>query len=111
MKKLRHPRLVELARMTAPARPTAWLVTNQYGNFWIEIEPPVTSKSSLLPALAKAGWAVDNTIKLKTRTLLIRAGRTRDDELTEKEGKRLIAKATRDFRKFGLNTERVDRGI
>ena len=106
----------ELARLAVPPRTTAKLVTNGYGNFWIEIESPYGKPTPLLDALATAGWTLDNTIKLesdsRTIALLVRTGHTRGYEWADEERKAIITKARRDLRKFGLtNISRVDRGI
>ena len=116
MKKLAHPKSEGLVRLTVSQETTAKLVTNGYGNFWIEIESSHGNPTPLLEALAKAGWKFDNTIKLEsdngTISLLVRTGHTRDDEWDDEERKAVIAKARSDLRKVGItNISRVDRGI
>jgi hypothetical protein len=89
----------------------AWLVTNGYGSFWIEIEPP-RSKGPLLKALATAGWTRIPVVKETPRTLLVKSGHDINDELSDKERTQLIRKAERDLRSLGItDINQVDRGI
>jgi hypothetical protein len=112
MRKFAEPKSYEFKRMVAVGT-TAWLVTNGYGNFWIEMELPHGERPQLLlDALSTAGWTVDQTINIKPRTLIVKTGHTRDDDLEDNERRVLITKAKRDLKELGVeNILEVDRGI
>lgn len=110
LKKIRYPKLT----MTTPAGTTGRLVTNGYGNFWIEVESPHDEvPPPLLVALSAAGWTFDHAIKRKLKTRTLWAARHEiSDKLDDDKINRLIDKAKRDLKRLGLtNIQQVDRGI
>jgi hypothetical protein len=101
--------------LAVPPGTSAKIVTNGYGNFWIEIESPY-KPSLFLDTLRRAGWIIDKIItsesEKRTTSLVVRTGHKGTDEWSYKEMRGLAVKARKDLRKFGLaNISEVDRGI